>query len=186
MLGSKYFFRPHIGKNHNGRLILLATTGCCHSDCSHYLQCTSGEQEDWLDCLYPDKDNDGRDILLNQTVLHMVEKFINDRFDGEKRYKTFSCLTNAISMSLGGNKLQRRNYDAIRQVWENFICTELCQHFIGCTSDKRYADRNSVETKYSDFKKSDSFEKLLYLIDEFKCQGINISKIMILGSPAFK
>ncbi len=186
MSDSKYFFRPHIGKNHNGRLILLATTGCCHSDCSHYSQCTNGEQEDWSDCLYPDFDNHGQKVLLSNTVSHMIEKFINDAFDGEKRYKTFSCLTNAISLSIGGNKLHRWEKEKIRNVWDNFICTELCQHFIGCTPDKRYKDRNSIETKYEDFGKSNSFEKLLYLIDDFKSQGINISKIMILGSPAFK
>lgn len=52
-----------------------------------------------------------------------------------------------------------------------FICTELCQHFRGCTSDKRYADRNSVETKYEDFGKSNSFDKLLPLIKELKETG---------------
>ena len=186
MCNSKYFFKPHIGKNHNGRLILLATTGCCHSDCPHYHQCTTGEQEDWFDCLYPDKDKDDQNVPLSNTVSHMVDKFINDTFDGEKRYKTFTCLTNAISMAFGGDKLQRWNHDDIRKIWDHFICTELCQHFIGCTPDKRYADRNSVETKYEDFGKSNSFDKLLSLIEELKGTGIDISRIMILGSPAFR
>lgn len=186
MADSKYFFIPHIGKNHNGRLILLATTGCCHSDCPRYRQCTSGDQEDWSDCPYRDKDKDGQYILLSHTVPHMVEKFINDNFEDEKRYKTFACLTNAISLSLGRDKLQRWEKEKIRSIWDLFIITELCQHFIGCTNDAFYKDRNSVETKYGDFEKSKSFEKLLSLIKALDKEGIIISKIMILGSPAFK
>lgn len=64
--------------------------------------------------------------------------------------------------------------------------TELCQHFIGCTNDTFYKDRNSVETKYEDFEKSKSFEKLLSLIKALEKESIIISKIMILGSPAFR
>lgn len=96
MSNSRYFFRPHIGKNYKERLILLTTTGYCHSNCPYYLQCTSGNQEDWPDSIYPDRDNDGQDILLSYIVPHMVEKFINDNFVDEKRYKAFACLTNAI------------------------------------------------------------------------------------------
>lgn len=186
MADSKYFFIPHIGKNHNGRLILIATTGCCHSDCPRYRQCTSGDQEDWSDCPYRDKDKDDQDILLSHTVPHMVEKFINDNFEDEKRYKTFACLTNAISLSLGRDKLQRWEKEKIRSIWDLFIITELCQHFIGCTNDTFYKDRNSVETKYEDFEKSKSFEKLLSLIKALEKESIIISKIMILGSPAFR
>lgn len=185
MSDSKYFFKPHIGKNHKGRLVLLATTGCCHSNCPHYRQCTTGNQEEWSDCLYPDTDENDQNVLLSDTVPHMVKKFINDSFDGEKRYKTFTCLTNAISMSLGGLKLPRWEFEKIKNIWDNFICTELCQHFIGCSPDKQYKDRNSVETKYDDFGKSNSFNKLLQLIEDLEGQGIKIYKIMILGSPAF-
>lgn len=185
MSESKYFFNPHLGNNHKNRLVLLATTGCCHSDCHHYNQCTNGIQKDWSDCPYQEEGNDGQSILLSNTVPHMVDKFINDHFEYEKRYKTFSCLTNAISLSYGGNKIKRWEKEKIRDIWGKFICTELCQHFIGCTTDKRVADRNSVETKYDDFGKSNSFDKLLSLLDELQKKGIIISKIMILGKPSF-
>ncbi|GEM_PF-4524367 len=174
------FFKPYIGSNHNRCLVLLATSPCNHSnDCTYFTDCTiNGNTRSYNDKCpyrYESFDSPGELINLEGHVSFVVEQYIRQSyFDyDERRSHTFTKLTNALSLALIDKEPSTE--DERRAIWENLICTELCQHFIpSCVN------RKGIETLPSDFGITKDFEAIEEIIEEF-----DIHRILILGKASF-
>lgn len=161
----KTFFIPLIGKNHEKRLVVLATMFCPHTGCKFWEDCTSGNSRAHnTECKHPN--DKGRYKNLDTSLLYQKHLFLDDKYEeyGESKNKTFPVLTNAIAEAL---QLDATNDK--QKIWDMFICTELCQHF---TKQK--------QTLESDFHIED-YEALLELIDKY-----DIDRVLVCGSPGFK
>lgn len=174
---SNLFLKPHVGCCHNGRLVLLATIDCPHcNDCfgvhskERFEDCTiKGNSRIYnTNCMWRDFE-DGKYVNLEDTVKHNIKKYIQKEFSkyDEKGNLSFSKLSNAISLAI--NNKEPKNEQERSTIWKNFICTELCQHFI-----------SHKDTKESDFGITNDFEAILELIHEYE-----IKRILILGKPSW-
>ena len=174
---SNLFFKPHVGKNHNGRLVLLATIDCPHcNDCfnvhskERFEDCTiKGNSKNYnTDCIWRDS-QDGKYINLEDTVNHNIKKYIRKEFSkyDEESNTSLTKLSNAISLAIYNKEPKNEQERSV--IWENFICTELCQHFIP-----------HKKTKESDFGITNDFEAVLEIIHEYE-----IKRILILGKPSW-
>lgn len=172
-MNSKIFFKPHVGNNHQNRLVLLSTISCPHAtDCDKdYDRCTNGMSYMYdTECKFRNcKTYKGSTpIPLSESFLYQLEAYFKDDYEGYdlKKDKTYSKLTKVITESMG-YKLPVTEKEK-RRVWDNFICTELCQHFT-----------KKVMTTITDFI-NDDFEAFLELIRYY-----NITKIVLCGKPSF-
>lgn len=172
-MNSKIFFKPHVGNNHQNRLFFLSTISCPHTtDCNKdYEKCTNGMSYMYdTECRFRNcKTYKGSfPIPLSESFLYQLEAYFKDDYEGYdlKKNKTYSKLTNAIAKSMGYELSTTENEK--RRIWDNFICTELCQHFT-----------KKVMTTITDFN-NDDFEAFLELIRYF-----NITEIVLCGKTSF-
>ena len=175
------FFKPRIGKNSEGRLILLATAPCTHKkDCKYFTECTiKGRTAEFNSkCPFPDYslDTEAHKLRLDENVDYIVEKHILDKYHecGEKRNRTLTKLTNALGECFF-NKRPIGEKEK-RAVWDNVMVTELCQHFIPYG-----VGRSGSVTLRSDFLITNDYSAFKELIDKY-----SLSKILILGTPSWQ
>lgn len=172
-MNSKIFFKPHVGNNHQNRLVLLSTISCPHAtDCNKdYEKCTNGMSYMYdTECKFRNCNTykGSTPIPLSESFLYQLEAYFKDDYEGYdlKKDKTYSKLTKAIAESMGYKLPVTENEK--RRVWDNFICAELCQHFT-----------KKVMTTITDFI-DDDFEAFLELIKYY-----NITKIVLCEKPSF-
>lgn len=164
------FFNLHVGENHNGLLVLLATQSCPHEkDCKYWSEGRVNNPEG-CDKNCPFMNPMAKYRLPSQSFLYQLHLYLNDEYDKyeENRNKTFNPLTTAIAKAIGID-MTLPNWKS--EVWKLFICSELCQHFIA-----------NIETNYNDFFDRD-FEALKEIIDS---PEYNIKRLLILGKPSFE
>lgn len=173
-MNSKIFFKPHIGNNHQNRLVLLSTISCPHvTDCNKdYEKCTNGMSYMYdTECKFRNcKTYKGAiPIPLSESFLYQLEAYFKDDYEvyDLEENKTYSKLTNVIAEAIG-YEFSPTTEKEKRSVWDNFICTELCQHFT-----------KKVTTTITDFN-NDDFVAFLELIRHY-----NITKIVLCGKPSF-
>lgn len=161
----KTFFNPHVGIKHNHRLILLATLPCPHeNDCPYWERCTKSSNLFEDSCPFPNS-NTGPYQQLSNSFLYLLNTFIEDKYEqlGEKKNRTYSPLTKAISLALeNGDKMSNN------EIWQNIVCNELSQKFT-----------KQLTTTKSDFDDRD-FESFLEMIVDY-----NIDRVVICGAPGF-
>lgn len=161
------FFKSHVGSNANNRLILLATQACSHKhDCKFWQHCTNGFSYLYEDtCPWPNAP-EGEYRPLSMSLLYQRDLYLNDRYEELEEYKnkTYPKLTNAIAQALGITSTYSKT-----EIWNSFICNELCQHFT-----------KQVMTKKSDYLPED-YSAFIHLIKKY-----NINKVIICGAPGFK
>ena len=177
---SNLFFKPRIGQNYEGRLVLLATAPCTHSaNCPYFEKCTvEGQTADFNECCpYPDYsfEDESHKLKLEENVDFIVEKHIKDKYDecDEKRNTSLTRLTNVLGECFLNKKAT--NEDERRKVWENVMITELCQHFIPYG-----VNRKGNETLDSDFGISNDYGAFKEIISTY-----NIKKVLVLGKPSW-
>lgn len=172
-MNSKIFFKPHVGNNHQNRLVLLSTISCPHvTDCDkNYEKCTNGMSYMYdTECKFRNCKTyiGSTPITLSESFLYQLEAYFKDDYEGYdlKKDKTYSKLTKVIAEAMGYKLPITENEK--RRVWDNFICTELCQHFT-----------REVTTSITDFN-NDDFLAFIELIRHY-----NITKIVLCGKPSF-
>lgn len=174
------FFKPFVGNKNQGRLILLATAPCIHTNAYCFEECTRQKKSYKFNdiCPYYDTsfDETARRINLDENSSYIIEKHIKNKYKevGEPRNKTLTKLSNALYAALDEGGSYPLDEKKLTDLWENFICTELCQHFIPANEN-----RKGFQTLPSDFEDKD-FDALKELILEY-----NIKKILILGTPSW-